>query len=120
MESFESYLHRLNKQHLRARPSRWLEIQNVRGKDGWLKGEATYIVFDILDLKQFVFFKRRDLLEFVSQFKEETEDKQRRLLDIPTKYNSICSTFCIYTCKNDEESKIRNSVSYHIHRWHFR
>ena len=51
---------------------------------------------------------------------KETEDKQRRLLDIPTKYNSICSTFCIYTCKNDEESKIRNSVSYHIHRWHFR
>ena len=31
MESFESYLHRLNKQHLRARPSRWLEIQNVDG-----------------------------------------------------------------------------------------
>ena len=57
----------------------WLEIQNVRGKDGWLKGEATYIAFDIIDLKQFVFFKRKDLLEFVSQFKEETEDKREHL-----------------------------------------
>ena len=57
----------------------WLEIQNVRGKDGWLKGEAKYIAFDILDLKQFVFFKRKDLLEFVAQFKEETEDKREHL-----------------------------------------
>jgi hypothetical protein len=24
----------------------WLEIQNVKGEDGWLKGKAKYIVFD--------------------------------------------------------------------------
>ena len=53
----------------------WLEIQNVKGKDGWLKGKAKYIVFDILDLESFVFFYREDLLKYVEQYKETTENK---------------------------------------------
>ena len=54
----------------------WLEIQNVKGKDGWLKGKAKYIVFDILDMQEFVFFYREDLLKYVQQFNELTENKK--------------------------------------------
>ena len=50
-------------------------IQNVKGNDGWLKGKAKYIVFDILDLKSFVFFYREDLLRYVQQYKETTDSK---------------------------------------------
>jgi len=54
----------------------WLEITNVRGKKGWLQGESKYIVFDIVELKSFCFFKRIDLLQYVLQFKEKTTDKK--------------------------------------------
>lgn len=53
----------------------WLEIQNVRGEDGWLKGKAKYIVFDIKELNAFCFYRRLDLLDYVSQFKETTLSK---------------------------------------------
>jgi hypothetical protein len=42
----------------------WLELNNVQGKDGWLKGKADYIVFDVVELKQFCFFNRTDLLNY--------------------------------------------------------
>lgn len=54
----------------------WLEITNVRGRKGWLQGESKYIVFDIVELKSFCFFKRIDLLKHVSMFKETTTDKR--------------------------------------------
>lgn len=54
----------------------WLEIQNVKGEDGWLKGKAKYIVLDILDLQEFVFFYREDLLKYVQQFEELTDNKK--------------------------------------------
>jgi len=57
----------------------WLEIQNVRGEDGWLKGKAKYIVFDIIDLQEFVFFYRQDLLEYVQQFTETTDNNKEHL-----------------------------------------
>ena len=53
----------------------WLEIQNVRGEDGWLKGKAKYIVFDIKELNAFCFYKRLDLLKYVEQFNETTSSK---------------------------------------------
>ena len=40
----------------------WLEIQNVHGGDGWLKGKAEYIAFKTL--KNIIFVKRDKLLEF--------------------------------------------------------
>lgn len=40
----------------------WLEIQNVKGKDGWLKGKADYIAFRTM--KNIIFVKRKKLLEF--------------------------------------------------------
>ena len=45
----------------------WLELRNVRGNDGWLKGQAEFIVFDIEELSSFAFFKRVDLLTFVEE-----------------------------------------------------
>ena len=54
----------------------WLELTNVNGNKGWLKGEATYIVFDIVELKSFCFFKRKDLLKYVQEnITETTETK---------------------------------------------
>lgn len=53
----------------------WLEIQNVRGKDGWLKGKAKFIAFDIKELNCFCFYRRTDLLKYVMQFKETTTYK---------------------------------------------
>jgi len=55
----------------------WLEVTNVNGNNGWLKGEATYIVFDIVELKSFCFFKRKDLLNYVQEnITETTESKE--------------------------------------------
>jgi hypothetical protein len=54
----------------------WVELQNVRGNDGWLKGDAKYIVFDIIELKSFCFFEREKLLEYVINFTETTTNKK--------------------------------------------
>lgn len=40
----------------------WLEIQNVQGNDGWLKGKAEYIAFKTTH--DIMFVKREKLLEF--------------------------------------------------------
>jgi len=40
----------------------WLELQNVQGKDGWLKGEAKYIAFRTND--RIIFVDREKLLKF--------------------------------------------------------
>lgn len=40
----------------------WLEIQNVKGKDGWLKGEAEYIAFRTNT--NIIFVNRKKLLDF--------------------------------------------------------
>ncbi len=40
----------------------WLELQNVRGGDGWLKGEADYIAFRTLT--KIIFVKRETCLDF--------------------------------------------------------
>ncbi len=54
----------------------WLELTNVHGRKGWLKGQAQFIVMDIKELNSFVCFKRKDLLDFVEQnVVEYTEDK---------------------------------------------
>ena len=54
----------------------WLEITNVRGEGGWLKGRADYIVFDIMELNSFCFYRRPDLLEFVSSISEVATSKK--------------------------------------------
>ena len=54
----------------------WLEIVNVRGYDGWLKGEADYIVFDFLDLNAYSVFKRKQLLKLVSNVTETTNSSK--------------------------------------------
>ena len=53
----------------------WVELNNVKGKKGWLRGDAEYIVFDVVELKSFCFFKRDELLEFCSNITEATKDK---------------------------------------------
>ena len=54
----------------------WLEIVNVRGYDGWLNGEADYIVFDFLDLNAYSVFKRKQLLKLVSNVTETTNSSK--------------------------------------------
>lgn len=53
----------------------WLEINNVKGKSGWLRGQADYIVFDIKELKQFCFFNRTDLLAYCEQITDRAVSK---------------------------------------------
>ena len=53
----------------------WLERTNVHGNDGWLMGKAKYIGLEIVELNSFCFFKRTDLLEYVSRFNETTSSK---------------------------------------------
>lgn len=53
----------------------WVELQNVKGNKGWLKGDAEYIVFDVVELSSFCFFKRDELLKFCSNITENAEDK---------------------------------------------
>lgn len=45
----------------------WLELVNVKGKKGWLDGEADYIAFHFDDVNCFMIFNRRDLLKFVKE-----------------------------------------------------
>jgi len=40
----------------------WLELQNVKGKNGWLKGKAEYIAFKTMN--SIIFVKREKLLNF--------------------------------------------------------
>jgi hypothetical protein len=53
----------------------WLETTNVLGNKGWLKGEADFIVFDIIELESFSVYKTRDLLNFTKGITETTESK---------------------------------------------
>ena len=53
----------------------WLEKKNVNGYDGWLLGEAHYIVFDILELNTFCIFKREDLYNHIKDVNEHTINK---------------------------------------------
>ena len=48
----------------------WVELTNVRGNNGWLKGESKYIVFDVVELKSFCFFERESLLKYTMSFTE--------------------------------------------------
>lgn len=50
----------------------WLEVTNVKGCDGWLKGEAEFIAFHFADDDCFKIFYREDLLTFVSENVIET------------------------------------------------
>lgn len=43
----------------------FLELVNVKGINGWLRGEADYIAFHFKDLNHFKVFNRVDLLDFV-------------------------------------------------------
>lgn len=53
----------------------WLELKNVKGDKGWLLGKAEIIVFDIVELQSFCFFKRKDLYLFVKNITEVAKDK---------------------------------------------
>tara|TARA_R110000822_G_scaffold145919_13_gene284877 strand:- start:746 stop:1210 length:465 start_codon:yes stop_codon:yes gene_type:complete len=53
----------------------WLETVNVQGNDGWLKGKADFIVFDVIELKSFCVFNRKELLSFTNTINEITDSK---------------------------------------------
>jgi len=53
----------------------WLEITNVNGNNGWLKGKAYYIIFEIIELNCYSIFKRNDLLKYAQTFKSCTTNK---------------------------------------------
>lgn len=50
----------------------WLEMQNVAGNDGWLKGKADYIAFHFEDFNHFKVFRREELRKFVEENVTET------------------------------------------------
>ncbi len=45
----------------------WVELQNVGGNPGWLKGESSIIAFDMPEEGGFSVVSRVDLLEYVNQ-----------------------------------------------------
>ena len=53
----------------------WLELNNVHGNDGWLKGKAKYIVFELVEWNLFCFFKRADLLNYCKNITDIAENK---------------------------------------------
>ena len=64
----------------------WLELSNVHGKDGWLKGKADYICFYIEELESFCFYNRIDLLNLVGGV-TETATFKGEYWKIHTRYN---------------------------------
>jgi len=63
----------------------WLEIVNVQGNDGWLKGEAHFIAFLFEKLDHFKVFKREDLLYWVANNVHEMTDNNREHLKLYTR-----------------------------------
>lgn len=53
----------------------WLEIKNVHGNKGWLHGDSFYIVFDVVELKSFCFFRTEKLLNWVKKITKTAKDK---------------------------------------------
>jgi hypothetical protein len=43
----------------------WVEIQNVKGKEGWLYGRAHYIAFELND--KWIVCKRTDILKLINE-----------------------------------------------------
>jgi len=59
----------------------WLELVNVKGNNGWLRGDAMYIAMHIKELDCFSIFYRKDLLQFVLQnVCDETTNKNDYLM----------------------------------------
>jgi hypothetical protein len=52
----------------------WIEGTNVRGKPGWIKGKADYIVFERTDY--WLIVKRKELFEFIWNKLEENNFKK--------------------------------------------
>lgn len=77
----------------------WLELENVQGKDGWLKGKADYIAFHFSDINCFMIFRTEDLLEFVEENVSETTTT-------PTEYMKW------YTRSNWERKDLITKVRY--------
>ena len=87
----------------------WLELRNVNGKYGWLKGKAKYIVMDIKEMNGFVFFLRKDLLRYADQFKERTASKE----DYYKLYTRTNRLDIIVKCKYDDIKHFKKGfVSY--------
>jgi len=52
----------------------WIEGTNVRGRPGWIKGKADYIVFERKDY--WLIVKRKELFEFICNKLEENNFKK--------------------------------------------
>lgn len=83
----------------------WLELDNVKGNKGWLRGEATYIVFDVVELSSFCFFKREDLLNYVLKNVTETTTTSKEFGKFYTRS---------YWGKKDKLVKVRYSDIEHL------
>ena len=55
----------------------WLEVTNVNGNKGWLRGEAYYVAMHIAELDKFSVYLREELLNHIKENTTEyTEDKR--------------------------------------------
>ena len=63
----------------------WLELTNVHGHKGWLRGQATLIAFHFEDKNVFRVFFREDLLRFVMENVTEKTKTKKDFLKIYTR-----------------------------------
>lgn len=71
----------------RSLESIWLELDNVLGKKGWLRGSADYIAFRFNKLNQFMIFSTKDLLNFVTENVKEQGETNGEYMKFYTRRN---------------------------------
>jgi len=82
----------------------WLELTNVNGKDGWLKGKSKYIVMDVIDMNSFLVFKTKDLLEYCNNIVQIANSKND--------YNMLYTRYG----RKDQIIKVRYSDIKHLQK----
>jgi len=83
----------------------WLELTNVHGYKGWLRGDATLIAFHFEDKNVFRVFFREDLLNFVVENVTEKTSSKKDYMKIYTREK---------WGKKDEVVKVRLSDIKHL------
>lgn len=65
----------------------WLELNNVEGKKGWLKGSADFVAFRFEKITSFIIFRTKDLLNYVLENATETTSDKNDYMKLYTRKN---------------------------------
>ena len=90
----------------------WLEIQNVFGGKGWLKGKAKWIAFDLTDLSEYQMYKREDLLKFVTENVTETTESSKDFMKLYTRKKYGGDDIVVRCNQSDINHLLIQSISY--------